>query len=278
MLQSVRRSAFDTAIIAASAVVLLALIFPFLWVVLTSIRPTSELFTNTFVLISRRLTLSSYAHLLHSNFVRYILNSVIVCSISTVATVLVALLAAYSFSRHRFPGKSILLGSFALTQLFPFVILVTPLYILFWHLHLVNTYLGLILTYVAITLPFCVYMLLGYFRSVPMSLDEAARIDGAGTLTVIFRVVLPVAWPGLVATAIYVFVQSWNEYLFALTFMTEDSRKTIPVGLADFFGQYTTDWGAVMSASVISTLPTLIFFAIMQKQLVSGLAAGAVKQ
>lgn len=278
MLHSARRALTDTATVVLTAAVLLALVFPFLWVVLTSIRPGSELFTDTFVLISRRLTFVSYAHLLHSTFVRYILNSIIVCVSSTFVTVLVALLASYSFSRHRFAGKSIFLGSFAFTQLFPFVILVTPLYILFWHLHLVNTYLGLILTYVAVTLPFCVYMLLGYFRSVPTSLDEAARIDGAGTLTTIFRVVLPVAWPGVVATAIYVFVQSWNEYLFALTFMTQDNRKTIPVGLANFFGQYTTDWGAVMSASVISTLPTLIFFAIMQKQLVSGLAAGAVKQ
>jgi ABC-type glycerol-3-phosphate transport system permease component len=170
------------------------------------------------------------------------------------------------------------LGTFAFSQLFPFVVILTPLYILFWNLRLVNTLTGLVVAYVAITLPYCVYMLLGYFENVPVSLDEAARMDGCSTLRIIFRIVLPVAWPGIVATTVYAFIQAWNEYLFALTLMTESDKKTIPVGLAGFFGEYTTDWGAVMTASVIATAPTMIFFLVMQRQLVAGLAAGAVKQ
>jgi ABC-type glycerol-3-phosphate transport system permease component len=198
--------------------------------------------------------------------------------ISTFITVFLAILAAYGFSRYRFKGRRELAGTFAFTQLFPFAVLLMPLYIMYFRVGLVNSYTGLIIAYVAITLPFCVYMMIGYFQTVSISLDEAARIDGCSTLGIIFRVVLPVAWPGIVATAVYAFVRSWEEYLFALTLMTDDSKKTVPVGLANFFGQYTTEWGSIMTASVIATVPTMIFFLIMQKQLVSGLAAGAVKQ
>lgn len=272
------RTVADATVVVVTFALLLCLVFPFLWVVLTSIRPEADLFTDTLRLIPRHVTFGKYTALFGSAFLRYIFNSVLVATTSTMVAVVVAIFAAYSFSRYRFRGKTTLLGFFAFSQLFPFVVLLTPLYIFFYKLHLVNTYLGLIIAYTAIGLPFCVYMLLGYFQSVPVSLDEAALIDGCSTSRVVFRVVLPVAWPGIVATAVYVFIQSWNEYLFALTLMTDDPKKTVPVGLANFFGQYTTDWGAVMSASVIATVPTLIFFLFMQKQLVAGLAAGAVKQ
>jgi ABC-type glycerol-3-phosphate transport system permease component len=268
----------DAAVVVVTLAVLLCFVFPFLWVVLTSIRPDSDLFTDSLRIIPRHVTFSKYESLLGSQFPRYILNSVIVATTATIVTVVVSIFAAYSFSRYRFRGRTSLLGIFAFSQLFPFVVLLTPLYIFFYKLHLVNTYLGLIIAYTAITLPFCVYMMLGYFQSVPISLDEAALIDGCSTTRVVFRIVLPVAWPGIVATAVYVFIQSWNEYLFALTLMTDGPKKTVPVGLANFFGQYTTDWGAVMSASVVATIPTLIFFLFMQRQLVAGLAAGSVKQ
>ena len=143
---------------------------------------------------------------------------------------------------------------------------------------MVNNLFGLILTYIAITIPFSIYMLLGYLDSVPRELDEAAIIDGCSTIGVMVRVVLPIAWPGVAATAIYTFVQAWNEFLFALTLITDNDLKTIPIGLANLFGQYTTQWDLVMSASVVATLPTLIIFLFLQRQLVSGLAAGAVKQ
>jgi ABC-type glycerol-3-phosphate transport system permease component len=147
----------------------------------------------------------------------------------------------------------------------------------FYSLGLVNSFVGLIIAYIAITVPFSLYMLLGYLDSVPRELDEAAKIDGCSTLGIIRRVVLPVAWPGVAATAIYAFAQSWNEFLFALTLMTQNEVKTIPVGLAGFFGEYTTRWGLVMAASVVTTLPTLLIFIMLKRQLVSGLAAGAVK-
>jgi len=198
--------------------------------------------------------------------------------ITTLVAVSISLLAAYSFSRRRFRFRGALLITVVFSQLFPYVILITPIYVIFYHLKLVNTSLGLIIAYVATTVPFCVYMLLGYLDSVPRELDEAAIIDGCSTLSVIWSVVLPVAWPGVAATAIYSFAQAWNEYLIALTLVTRNELKTVPVGLASFFGEYTTRWDLVMTASVLATVPTLIIFLILQRQLVSGLAAGAVKQ
>lgn len=261
-----------------TAVGLLA--FPFVWVVLTSIRPDEELFSDTFRLVSETLTFENYRSLLReSDFPTYVRNSLFVCGLATLLSVTISMLAAYGFSRHRrFRWRSVLLILVIATQLFPFVILITPIYAIFFRLGLVNSYLGLIVSYVAITMPFSIYLLLGYLDTVPRELDEAAIVDGTSTLGVIFRVILPVAWPGVATVAIFAFVQAWDEFLFALTLMTDSDRKTVPVGLAGYFGEFTTQWNLVMASSVIATLPTLVLFLIAQRKLVSDLAAGAVKQ
>ena len=241
---------------------LLILAFPFIWVVLISFRP-----------------LDNYALLLeNSPFPTYLRNSLVVCTIATVVAVTIAMITAYGFSRNRrFAGRQTLLILVIATQLFPFVILITPLYATFFSLGMINNPLALIISYIAVNLPFCIYMLLGYLDTIPRDLDDAARIDGATTLQIIFRVILPVAWPGIVTVAVYAFVSAWDEFLFALTLMTSDENKTVPVGLAGFFGEYTTQWNLVMAASVISTLPTLVIFMFLQRKLVSDLSAGAVK-
>jgi ABC-type glycerol-3-phosphate transport system permease component len=268
----------DAVTAAAGLVVLLLMAFPFIWVVLVSLRPDSEVFTKTFQLFTS-VTFDNYQALLaNSNFPTYVRNSLMVCLTATVISVGISVLAAYGFSRHpNFRGRQVLLVLVIVTQLFPFVILITPLYTLFFKLGLINNFASLIISYVAITLPFSIYLLLGYFDSIPKELDEAAKVDGATTLGTIFRVILPVAWPGVVVVAIYAFVAAWDEFLFALTLMNSEDHKTVPVGLASFFGEYTTQWNLVMTASVISTLPTLILFMIMQRRLVSDLTAGAVK-
>jgi ABC-type glycerol-3-phosphate transport system permease component len=268
----------DALMIAAVFVALGILVFPFFWVVLTSIRPQSEIFTDSFRLVSETVTLQNYQELFNSDFPLFIRNSLVVCLTATFFSVSISLLAAYSFSRRRFRLRNLLLALFALSQLFPFIVLITPIYTIFVSLGLVNTYVGLILVYIGITIPFSVYLLLGYLDSVPRSLDEAALIDGCTTVGAIFRVVLPVAWPGVATTAIYAFIVAWEEFLLALTLMTDRQLKTVPVGLAGFFGEYTTQWDLVMAASVIATLPTLVLFFAVQKKLASGLAAGAVKQ
>ncbi|KKB08919.1 carbohydrate ABC transporter permease [Devosia chinhatensis] len=257
---------------------LLLLAFPFLWVVIISFRPESEIFTRTFQLITT-FTLDNYATLLEgSPFPTYLRNSLFVCTIATVVAVGISMITAYGFSRNRrFTGRQTLLILVIATQLFPFVILITPLYATFFSLGMINNPLALVISYIAVNLPFCIYMLLGYLDTIPRDLDDAARIDGASTLQIIFRVILPVAWPGIVTVAVYAFVSAWDEFLFALTLMTSDENKTVPVGLAGFFGEYTTQWNLVMAASVISTLPTLIIFMFLQRKLVSDLSAGAVK-
>jgi ABC-type glycerol-3-phosphate transport system permease component len=253
------------------------LVFPFLWVVLTSIRPESALFSKKFQLFSGVVTLANYTALLASDFPRYIANSALVSLPATILSVGVSFLAAYSFSRRTFRFRYGLLIVMVFSQLIPFIIITTPIYLIYSRLGMINTYQGLIFTYIAISIPFSVYMLIGYLDSVPRELDEAATIDGCSTLRLVFQVLLPVAWPGVAATAIYTFIRSWNDFLFALTLITKNELKTVPIGLANFFGQYTTQWDLVMSASVLATLPTLVIFLFLQRQLVSGLAAGAVK-
>ncbi len=268
----------DALTVFVTFALLILLVFPFLWVVLTSIRPASELFADEFQLIPSSVTLQNYRAVFASGFAVYVRNSLLVSIPATVISVALSFLAAYGFSRRTFRLRYTLLIFVVFLQLFPFIVLTTPIYFIFYRMGLVNNLLGLILTYIAITIPFSIYMLLGYLDSVPRELDEAAIIDGCSTIGVILRVVLPIAWPGVAATAIYTFVQAWNEFLFALTLITDNDLKTIPIGLANLFGQYTTQWDLVMSASVVATLPTLIIFLFLQRQLVSGLAAGAVKQ
>ena len=268
----------DLFTVTVTFVLLGLLVFPFLWVVLTSVRPSSELFSDELQLIPRSFTLENYRAVFASGFAVYIRNSLLVSIPATVISVTLSFLAAYGFSRRNFRFRYTLLIFVVFLQLFPFIVLTTPIYFIYYRMGLVNNLFGLILTYIAITIPFSIYMLFGYLESVPRELDEAAIIDGCSTIGVIFRVILPIAWPGVAATAIYTFVQAWNEFLFALTLITNNNLKTIPIGLANLFGQYTTQWDLVMSASVVATLPTLIIFLFLQRQLVSGLASGAVKQ
>ena len=276
---SSRRFITDLFTVVFGITLLLILAFPFIWVVLISFRPDSEIFTRTFQLVTS-FTLDNYYKLLDgSPFPTYLRNSLVICTIATVIVVLISIVTAYGFSRHRtFRGRQVLLILVIATQLFPFVILITPLYATFFRLGLINNPLSLVISYIAVNLPFAIYMLLGYLDTIPRELDEAARIDGANVLQIIFRVILPVAWPGVVTVAVYAFVSAWDEFLFALTLMTSDENKTVPVGLAGFFGEYTTQWNLVMTASVISTLPTLVLFMFLQKKLVSDLAAGSIKR
>lgn len=277
--RSTLRFGKDLLVVGVGLTVLLLLAFPFIWVVLISFRPDSEIFTRTFRLITT-FTLDNYTTLLkNSPFPTYLRNSLIVCTVATIIAVTIALVTAYGFSRNRaFRGRKLLLILVISTQLFPFVILITPLYAMFFRLGLINNPLSLVLSYIAINLPFAIYMLLGYLDTIPHELDEAGRIDGASTFGIIFRIILPVAWPGVVTVAVYAFVVAWDEFLFALTLMNSEETKTVPVGLAGFFGEYTTQWNLVMTASVISTLPTLVIFMLIQRKLVSDLAAGSVKQ
>jgi ABC-type glycerol-3-phosphate transport system permease component len=186
-------------------------------------------------------------------------------------------MAAYAFSRFDFRFKRALFTGILFGQVFPWIVLINPLFVAFAALHLINSYIGMILTYTAFTVPFSVYMLVGYLVTVPKSLDEAAIIDGASRWQVIWYIICPVILPGFVATATYAFLLCWTEYLFALAFLTQTDLKTLPLGLYQFFGEDNVDWGAVMAASVVTTLPVFLLFLPIQGRISPGRIAGAVK-
>ncbi|HTO31506.1 MAG TPA: carbohydrate ABC transporter permease, partial [Pararhizobium sp.] len=208
---------------------------------------------------------------------RYFVNSLIVSIGSTSLALIFAIFAAYGFARFDFRGRAAALAFVLIGQLLPTAAVIVPLYIVLNYLGLINTYLGLILVYLILTLPLSVWMLTGYFRGIPKELEDAAIIDGASHLGVLFRISLPLVSPGIIAVALYSFVATWNEFVFALSFATEKEMKTLPIGLAEFSTEFDTDWGAVMAASFVMTLPIALIFLVMQRMFVSGLMSGATK-
>lgn len=261
--------------LAVLAVTIVALVF--------MIYPSIVIFYGSFKIGGGMLgdaggfTLANYRRIFASGFVVYTLNSLVICLAATLLSTFVSVCAAYAFSRFRFRGRRALFGAVLLGQVFPWIVLVNPLFVAFAKWNLTNSYAGMIFCYTAFTIPFSVYLLTGYLATVPRSLDEAATIDGATRFQVVWRIVFPIMVPGIVATATYAFLLCWTEYLFALAFLTQTAMKTLPLGLYQFFGDDRVDWGAVMAASAIATLPTLILFLPLQSKLTSGLAAGAVK-
>jgi len=265
-------------IIIGSVLLVFVCLFPFWWMGLSSIKTLRELYTIPPIWWPTMPTLANYQKVLFdSNIPRYFLNSVIVSVGSTVLALALAIFASYGFARFDFRGRSALQSFVLIGQLLPTAAIIVPLFITLRVLGLVNTYWGLILVYMIITLPLSVWMLTSYFRAIPVELEEAAIIDGASRIGVLFRITLPLSIPGLVSVLVYAFVTTWNEFIFALCFATDSSVKTLPIGLAEFSTEFNTDWGAVMAASVVMTLPIAILFLSMQRLFVGGMTAGATK-
>jgi ABC-type glycerol-3-phosphate transport system permease component len=266
--------AAEVAIVAATLLILAFLVYPTAWVLLASFRTPETMFASS----GFAFTLDNYRKLLASEFAGAILNSLLLCLASVMVSTFVSVIAAYVFSRKRFRWKSLIFGSVMLGQTFPWIILVTPVFILFARMGLLNSHLGMIFVYVAVSIPFSIYLLVGYLESIPRSLDEAAIIDGCSQFEVIWRIIFPIMLPGIVATATYAFLLCWSEYLFALAFLTDTSKKTMPLLLAGYFGENVVEWGNVMAGSALTTIPTLLLFLPLQARMTSGLAAGSVKQ
>ena len=210
-------------------------------------------------------------------FLTYLLNSVWVSSATTVLGVIVAVPAAYAFKRFRFPGREMLFYSVLVRNMFPGVVFLIPLLIMMRDLRLVNTEWSLILTYLTFGLPLSIWLQKGFYDNITPQLEQAARIDGASRFRYSLRVAMPLSSPGIIATAIYTFVQSWNEYIYALTFLNSRDKLTLPVGLQRFFTEYATDWPGLMAAAVIMSVPVVVLFLILQRYFVRALAEGAVK-
>jgi len=211
-------------------------------------------------------------------FARWLLNSVVVAGMTTILGVALACTAAYAFSRFRFPGRRVGLMAFLVSQMFPGTLMLIPLFIILvqW-LKLGSTFTGLVLIYTVTAIPFCVWMMKGYFDTIPKELEESALIDGASQATIFFRIILPLAKPAVAVTALFSFMTGWNEFIQAATFMNREDMYTGPVGLRFFVGGFSQQWGYFAAGSIIAAIPVMALFLFLQKYLVSGLTAGAVK-
>ena len=253
---------------------------PFLWVLLTSLKTRQELYATPLLYLPRTLTVANYVDAWTSRltpFSRFFANSLWVASVTMVATTAISILAGYALARFRFFGRQAFLLVFLATQMFPAVLLIAPL-LSQWHaLGLIDTYQALIYSNFSFTVPFTVWMLVGYFDSIPRELEESAMIDGCSRFGALCRVILPLAAPGVAATAIFAFVSSWSELLFAITFTSRTEMRTLSAGLLFMVGQYEIQWGQLSAGVIISTLPVAVLFTYLQRHLIRGLAAGAVK-
>ncbi len=251
---------------------------PVLWMVSTSLKTEPETFAIPPRWIPETVTLDSYrAMWVDYPFLYYFRNSIIVTLAAVAISVSISCLTGYGVTRFRFKGKESFLGFVLLTQMFPSVMLLVPYYKVLNTYGLNNTLIGLGLVYISFTVPFCSWMMVGYFKTVPLELDEAAIIDGCSRWQAFTRITLPIVIPGVSSSAIYAFVTCWNEYMFANLLMADEKLKTVSVGIAELNGYYKIMWNDLMASSVVASIPLVIGFIFLQKYFIGGLTAGAVK-
>ncbi len=256
---------------------------PMVWMFLTSIKTQFAALQYPPQWFPREPTLENYRNLLSPysdvgpEFLRYMANSIWVSTATTLVGVIVAVPAAYAFSRFRFPGRGFLFYSVLLRNMFPAVIFLMPLFIVMRNLQLINTHASLIITYLTFGLPLSIWLLKGFYDNIPIELEQAARIDGASQFQAFLRVIMPLSAPGIIATSIYTFIIAWNEYLYALTFLNDRDMLTMPVGLRRFFSEYVSNWPGLMAAAFIMSVPVVILFIMLQKYFVRALTEGAIK-
>jgi N,N'-diacetylchitobiose transport system permease protein len=262
--------------VAVVALLLFAL-FPVYWMLVTAFTPRAGT-SGGGELLPANPTLDNFRFVLdEGGFLTYLRNSLLVALGTVFASGLLALFAAVAVARFRFRFRTSVLVMILVVQMVPLEAMVVPLFLQVRNLQMLNTLLGLMIVYVAFSLPFAIWMLRGFVAAVPVEIEEAAYVDGASWFRMFRSVLLPLVAPGLVATSVFSFIVAWNEFIFALTFMSDDTKYTVAVGLRQFFGQYGTNWGAVMAGSTLITVPVMIFFVLVQRRLASGLVAGAVK-
>jgi multiple sugar transport system permease protein len=263
--------------LAVAAYIAFAL-FPLYWTFKISVTPQALLYSRGVTLLPVGFSLNNYWTVLRaSEFPRYFLNSVIVSGSTAIAVTVVAAAAGYSLSRFQFRGKGLTAFVLLLTQTFPLVMVIPPIYRMMGQVGLLDRLLGLIVIYTAFNIAFATFLMRSFFDAIPADLEEAAMIDGCSRLQALRRVIVPLALPGVGATLGFVFTAAWSELLFALMLVNSESSKTFAAGLLGFVGKFAVDWGQMMAASVLALIPACAFFALLQRYLVAGLTAGAIK-
>lgn len=255
------------------------IILPFVWQFLTSIKPMSEISAIPAKWIPSEINIQYYFNVFEKHpFGRYLINSLIVATCTTVIGILVGASAAYALARLRFKGKKIILMVILSISMFPAIATLSPIYLLLKQFSLLNTYAGLIIPYITFALPLSIWLLTNFFSQLPKGFEEAAAIDGCSRAGIFFRIMLPLIKPAIFSVALIVFINAWNEYIYALTFMTNDLMRTVPVGIAMFPSNYEMPWGDMAAGSVIVTVPLIILVLIFQKKIIAGLTTGGVKE
>lgn len=277
--KTVIRLVSGTGFLIMVCAVIAVITFPLYWMILSSIRPFSELFQRSVdFLPSTNMTIGHYVDLIQSTmFVTYFRNSLVVALASTLGVVVAATLAGYGITRFRFFGRRLIANGVLFAYMFPPILLSIPLFVMLKQLGLVDSLFGLSLAHISFTLPLAMWLAIIFLQAVPIELDEAAMVDGANRLQALVYVVLPVATPGIVAMGVFAFIISWNDYLFGLVLLVDETKKTLPVGVAGFVEATSVEWGLLMAGGVLITLPILIGFSFVQRWLIAGLSAGAVK-
>ena len=260
-----------------AALVLLAT-FPFYWMLLTSLKTGRAVFDTTQVLLARNLTLQNYMDLFRTTgILRWVWITAALAAASTVIALIISILAAYSITDFRYRGRKFVSFAVFLSYVIPQAMLFIPLFLLLNRVHLVNTFLGLVLAYQTFCVPFCTWLLLGYFRTLPKELKNAALIDGCTPLGVLWRIILPLAAPGIATAAIFSFTQCWNEFLYVAALAQSGHLKTLSLGISGFLVSDIFIWGQMMAAAIIATIPMLLLFIFLQRFVVQGLTMGSVK-
>lgn len=280
MAQSASRSTLAWNVLSYAVLITLAIfcLLPIAWMFLTSIKVEADIVTQHMVYLPTRFTVDNYVKLWsQSNYPTLIFNSLLVMAMTVAICLLTGTVGAYAFSRFSFRGRSQLMLGYLVVRMFPAVLMMIPLFVVMRQVGLLDSTLGLAVAYTSFLLPLFVWMLKGFFDAAPRELESAARIDGSTRIGAMFRIVIPIARNGLLATAIFVAIAAWNEYLFALMLTTSTGSRTWPVGLQLMVGEFQLPWGMLAAGGIISIIPVVVMFALVQRAMVSGIVSGAVK-
>ena len=251
---------------------------PFYWMVVTSLKPDREIYGYEATLIPQQPTVSSYVTIFRDTpYLLFLRNSITVAVASTLLSIVIGCLGAYAIARLNFPGRSLLARGLVVTYLVPASLLFIPLFAMLSALRLTDTLSGLTLAYLGADVPFCTWLLMGYFRSIPVELEEAALVDGCNRVSALVRIVLPLALPAIVVVVFFAFTRSWNEFLYAHVFTSTNNARTVTTGLAIFMNEDVFFWGPLMASTIISAIPPVLMFLLLQRWVVQGLTLGGVK-
>ena len=252
--------------------------FPLYWMLVSSLKVSHELLASPPTFWPHEWELRAYRKLFYeTNFWTYFQNTIIVSALTTVIVIVAGVIGAYSLTRYAFRGRTFVARVTLLAYMFPPIIMLVPLFLLARQLGLVNSIPGLALTYISFSLPYALWILRAFFQSIPQELEHAALIDGANRAQALMYIVMPLALPGIIATAIFTFIVAWNDFLFALVLIGQDELKTLAIGINEFFHMAVVDWGLIMAAGVMVTIPALVFFIAVQRYLIAGWGAGGLK-